>query len=86
MKRKMGWGGGGGKKEKKGGGGEKKRKKGFFFFFSVCLILYCLQIRSRLGASAASALRHKKNTPYIKRYKDISENIVKRLIHRFSQG
>ena len=49
-------------------------------------VLYCLQIRSRLGASAASALRHKKNTPYIKRYKDISENIVKRLIHRFSQG
>lgn len=85
MKRKIGWGGGG-RKVKEGGRREIKKEKDFILLFSVCLILYCLQIRSRLGASAASALRHKKTTPYIERYKDISENIVKRLIHRFSQG
>ena len=70
MKRKMGWGGGG-RKVKEGGRREIKKEKDFILLFSVCLILYCLQIRSRLGASAASALRHK-NTPYIERYKDIS--------------
>ena len=59
MKRKMGWGGGG-RKVKEGGRREIKKEKDFILLFSVCLILYCLQIRSRLGASVASALRHKK--------------------------
>ena len=69
MKRKMG--GGGGRKVKEGVRREIKKEKDFILLFSVCLILYCLQIRSRLGASVASALRHKKYI-YIKRYKDIS--------------
>ena len=67
MKRKKGgFGGGGGvegRKVKDGGRREIKKEKDFILLFSVCLILYCLQIRSRLGASAASALRHKKNHP-----------------------
>ena len=60
MKRKMGWGWGGGRKVKEGVRREIKKEKEFILLFSVCLILYCLQIRSRLGASVASALRHKK--------------------------
>ena len=67
MKRKKGgFGGGGGvegRKVKDGGRREIKKEKDFILLFSVCLILYCLQIRSRLGASAASALRHKKKHP-----------------------
>ena len=85
-KRKNGGGGGGGaRKVKEGGRREIKKEKDFILLFGVCLILYCLQIRSRLGASTASAQRPK-NTPHIKRYKDISQNIVIRLIHRFRQG
>ena len=61
-----GGGGGGGKK------GERRREKGnqkgkgLHFVFGVCLILYCLQIRSRLEGSAASVLTPKK-IPHILR-------------------